>query len=256
MPNLYKAIPFINEAELLAQGTSFVHKLHPLAKLTGTLAYIACVISFPRTNTTGLSAFLLYPVITAAVANIPLRFFVARLLIAAPLSLAAALAGLFAPMGAQAFISVLIKTVLTVSAVSLLTATTKMTDVDAQLARLYVPAVFRAPFMMIGRYLSALTEEAAAMSRAYSMRSRGGKVAMRNMGSFLGQLILRSFDRAGRVSLAMKLRGNGNAIAITSTAHNAPRARDLVYIAALCAAFVLLRIFDISIIIGSLFINP
>jgi cobalt/nickel transport system permease protein len=61
---------------------------------------------------------------------------------------------------------------------------------------------------MIYRYIGVLMEEVHSMTTAYALRSGGKKaLEMRHMGSFLGMLLLRGFDRAERVYAAMLCRG-------------------------------------------------
>ena len=53
-----------------------------------------------------------------------------------------------------------------------------------------------------------LLNEAVSMHTAYTLRTDNQKgIKMRDMGSFLGQLLLRSTDRAEQVYYAMKCRG-------------------------------------------------
>lgn len=63
---------------------------------------------------------------------------------------------------------------------------------------------------MIYRYIGVLVEEASTMITAYRLRNPGYKWPyIKHMGSFVGHLFLRSFDRAQRVYNAMKCRGYG-----------------------------------------------
>jgi cobalt/nickel transport system permease protein len=94
-------------------------------------------------------------------------------------------------------------------------------------------------FEMTYRYIGVLLAEAYAMGVAYSLRSPNRKgIEMRDMGSFAGQLLIRSFDRADRVYSAMKCRG----YALQNIEQNLkrPELKDIVFLVgvlALCATF-------------------
>ena len=94
------------------------------------------------------------------------------------------------------------------TAALLLVAVTPFTQLTGQLRRMHVPEIFVTLFEMIYRYIGVLLEEASSMYTAYMLRSTEYKgLQMRHMGSFVGQMLIRSFDRADRVFAAMKCRG-------------------------------------------------
>jgi cobalt/nickel transport system permease protein len=266
MANLYRAAAGMRRLEELALGDSAIHRLHPLAKLLTTAAYIVTVVSFPSRTVSGLAPFLLYPAILMSLAGIPWRPLLARLLAALPFSLMGGIGSLLALRGAAfrlggftvtlgmvALVSIMVKTLLTVLAVLILAAATPFTELSRQLTRMGVPKILCLQLAMTYRYISTLLGEAAAMFTAYTLRGpdlRG--VRMRDMGCFLGQLILRSFDRAERIYQAMACRG------FTGTSPGAPRRRfnrfDALYAAALTALMAVLRVFNLSLLLGGMFI--
>jgi cobalt/nickel transport system permease protein len=71
---------------------------------------------------------------------------------------------------------------------------------------------------------------------------------MKDMGVFLGQLILRSFDRAERVYNAMRCRG------FTGVYHSARarrfKASDLLFVMLTCPAIIALRFFNAAHMLG------
>jgi len=68
--------------------------------------------------------------------------------------------------------------------------------------------IFVVVFEMTFRYISVLLEEVYSMRTAYKLRSGKGKnLRIKHMGSFVGQLLLRGFDRAERIHAAMRCRG-------------------------------------------------
>ena len=67
----------------------------------------------------------------------------------------------------------------------------------------------------------------------------------------MGQLLLRSFDKADKVYFAMKCRGfNGEyKFAVTEKM----RSYDYAYGIALCIIFIIMRLINISVLVGRLF---
>jgi cobalt/nickel transport system permease protein len=207
--------------EELSGGNTAVHRLHPLAKILVTFLYVIAVVSVHRLDYVTLSAFFFYPAILMAVAEIPFGIIAKRTLVALPFVLLAGISNVFfetAPYTAvfglvisRGIVSAVVlaeKALLTVSAVLILAATTKTAQAFACLRKLGLPKIFITVLMLCLRYLSLLLNEADRMTRAYHLRAKAPKgIRMQDMGSFLGQLLLRSFDRAERVYQAMKLRG-------------------------------------------------
>jgi cobalt/nickel transport system permease protein len=218
---LYSVSAGIDSLECLAMGDSLIHRLHPGAKLVTTLGYIVVVLSFPSRNVSGLVSFCFYPALIMPLSGTPYRPLVKRLAAALPFALMGGIGNLIwmrstaftlgrvpVSYGMVSFVSIMLKTLFSVFAVLILIATTSFVEVVHQLGRLGVPSIICLQFVMTYRYLSVLLEEASSMLTAYALRSPGQQgIRMKDTGGFLGQLILRSFDRAGRVYQAMKCRG-------------------------------------------------
>jgi cobalt/nickel transport system permease protein len=178
------------------------------------------IVSFDRYAVTGLLPFVLYPVLVFSLAELPAAPILNRLLLAAPFLLAVGILnpvfdripiiwlGVRLPRGWLTLASILLKGVLTVTAGLLLIATTGLERLGAALRLLRVPKLFVAALLLTYRYLSVLVGEASRMTRAYRLRAPEQKgVHIRVWGSFAGQLLLRTYDRARRVDQAMRLRG-------------------------------------------------
>lgn len=137
-------------------------------------------------------------------------------------------------------------------AVLILIATTPMDRLAHQLIRIKIPKIFVMQIMLTYRYLGLLIAEAGSMMTAYHLRSSRQKgIRIEHAGTFMGQLLLRSFDRAEKVYVAMKLRGfNGEYHFALS---EKMRFGDYIYGLALCAVFLLMRWFNFSVIIGDFF---
>jgi cobalt/nickel transport system permease protein len=153
--------------------------------------------------------------------------------------------GLEISTGLLSFVTVIFKAYLCVMAVLLLVATTPLIDMGIRLRRLGVPDILIMLFEMTYRYIGVLVEEASSMFRAYSLRSGGGRgIEMRHMGSFMGQLVLRSFDRAERVYAAMRCRGYGEKLnGGTGKWGKDLKAVDVIFLATVCAFCGFFRVF-------------
>lgn len=257
----------IYSLEQLSTGDSCVHRLHPAAKILATLFFLIVVLSFSRYEIAGLTPYLFYTFTLAALADTPHSIMLKRFALALPFCLLAGignvlfdrgtafhLGGFAASYGAVSLLAILFRAYLCVTAVLLLIATTPFVQLSAQLRRMHVPGILATLFEMTYRYLGTLAGEASSMYTAYMLRAPRHKgLNMRHMGSFVGQLLIRSFDRAERVYGAMMCRGY--------TARDARRdARplalsDWAYLAAVCGACVLFRLVDIPGLIGDLVVR-
>ena len=109
--------------------------------------------------------------------------------------------------------------------------------------RLGVPAVFTTQLLFVYRYLYVLIEEAAAMQQARDARSFGRRsYPLKIWGTLVGQLLIRTFDRAEQISRAMLARGFSGRIPEGVFERPAWKMRDTLFLAVWCSAFVLLRL--------------
>jgi cobalt/nickel transport system permease protein len=243
--------------EQLASGNTCIHRLNPLVKLLAAVVFIVTVVSFNRYALGRLIPFIFYPALLMSLSQTPFAMLFKRFLIALPFCLFAGISNVifdrsaaFAPGGitiSWGFISlasILFKTWLCVIAVLLLVSVTRFSDLTNELRRLHLPAIFVVMFELTYRYAGVLLNEAHSMSIAYSLRSPKRKgVEIKDMGSFTGLLLLRSFDRADRVYNAMKCRGYA--------LQNTPRGKrlvlkDVIYLLAVCLFCVTLRFVDVN----------
>jgi cobalt/nickel transport system permease protein len=254
--NLFTAQAAFNRLEDLAEGDSFVHRLHPSVKILVALLYIILVISFDRYNINGLLGFSFYPVAMLALSGIPYKPIFFRFLMALPFGLFGGLANIYYDTGVYyagagftityghiSCAAILIKTLFTVTAALILIASTKIDDISEQLVRFRLPPVFALSFMMTYRYISVLLEEVKKNYNAYLLRSGRKAIALKDMGYFCGGLFLKSFDRAERIFSAMKCRG------FNGTPRHIPKKiakRDIVFMAGTAFILIILRFADLG----------
>lgn len=118
--------------------------------------------------------------------------------------------------GLLRFVSILIRSWLSVQMAILLVAVTRFPDIIHALEHLRVPSVLTTIIAFLYRYLFVLTDEVFRMLRARESRSAaapgsrsGGGVFWRAKvaGNMAGQLFLRSYERSDRIYNAMIARG-------------------------------------------------
>ena len=257
MSDIAAHIQTLRTLESLAAGQTVVHRLHPLAKLLSTFTFIMIVASFGRYDVLRLAPYLLFPLVMMALAELPYRLLLSRALIALPFCLFAGISNVIidraeafyvgrvaVSYGFLSLATIVLKLVLCVMAALLLVATTPFAEITAHMRRLCIPGVFVMVFEMTFRYIGVLMEEVYLMTTAYSLRS-GVKRALNvnHMGSFVGQLLLRGFDRAERIFAAMCCRGySSSPIPIPG---RRLRPADILALTAICLPSLVLRFITI-----------
>jgi cobalt/nickel transport system permease protein len=211
-----------------------VHALDPRIKLALALGFLLGVALTP--NGAWAAFILWFASATAAVVLSglsPFRF-LRRSLIALPFALAAfplifTTAGIpltsfhlgpwaLSPTaeGLARFLSIAVKSWISVQAALLLSATTPFPDLLLALRAFRVPQLLVSVIGLMWRYLFVLADEAIRLMRAREARSgagpghrHGGSVIWRARvtGGMAGSLFVRGFDRADRVYAAMLARG-------------------------------------------------
>jgi cobalt/nickel transport system permease protein len=117
--------------------------------------------------------------------------------------------------GLRLFATIAFKSWVSVQAALLLTFTTPFPEIVEALRRLHVPKLMVAIISFMYRYLAVLTDEATRMLRARSARSASidgrprGSIVWRAkvVGSMVGSLFLRAYERSERIYAAMQSRG-------------------------------------------------
>ncbi|MCM1045736.1 MAG: cobalt ECF transporter T component CbiQ [Candidatus Gastranaerophilales bacterium] len=211
----------IYSLEQLSAGSTSIHRIHPLSKMGVTGIYLLCVISFDRYSAVRLAPYLFYPIMVMVLAEIPFGMVLKRAAVALPFCLFAGisnlifdrdpafvLGGVTVSLGALSLWTLLFRTLLCVSAVLILAAVTPFSRLMEQLRRLHMPEMLVTLLEMIYRYIGVLGEEAVSMVTAFRLRGNGAKwPTPGQFAPFVGQLLLRSADRAERVHQAMQCRG-------------------------------------------------
>ena len=221
MSKLANAQSELLEMDAMAAGCSPIHTLHPVAKLLTTIFYIYTVVSFPKYDLSGLTVMILYPVILYQIAGIRISDCFYRLRMVLPLVCMVGLANPFldakvllylgtVPVtgGIVSMLTLMLKGVFSLMASFLLIATTSIDSLCAGLRKLHVPAILTTLLLLTYRYIGLMIEQVSIMTESYSLRAPNQKgIHFSAWGSFLGQLLLRSQDRAQELYESMLLRG-------------------------------------------------
>ena len=267
MNKMQKALHELAEMDELAARSSPIHSLHPAAKLIATIAYILVTLSFDKYDLSGLVPMLLWPILLFQISGVELRSCFYKLRIVLPLVMAV---GLFNPFfdkeivlrigpaavsgGVVSMLTLMLKGLYCLMASFLLMATTPIDNLCAALRQLHVPKMLVTLLLLTYRYVGVMTEELAIMTEAYHLRAPGQKgIHISAWGSFLGQLLLRSMDRAQELYASMLLRGYHQHF------HYAPikpfRSRDALYVIGCVLAFALLRCVKVAQLLGGMIVR-
>lgn len=267
MDKLTRAQAELREMDALAAEHSPVHGLHPLCKLLVTVCYILVTVSFPKYDFSRLVIMVLYPVLLFQAAGISVGHCFYKLRLVLPLVCAVGLVNPFldhTPLlqlggvtvtgGVVSMVTLMLKGVFSLMASFLLIATTSIDALCAALRQLHVSRILTTLLLLTYRYIGVMLEEVSVMSEAYSLRAPGQKgVHISAWGSFLGQLLLRSMDRAEELFNSMQLRGFDGAFYYADVPPC--RVRDVLYTAVCAGAFLCARYFDITGLLGGLFVR-
>ena len=265
MSSIETAVREIRRMDELSARDQWVNRLHPLVKLLCTILFIVITVSFGRYDVIGTISMGVYPLVLFQLTGLRFGDCVRRLRAVLPIVLLVGLANPFldrqsvligsfaARAGVLSMITLILKGCYSLLASYLLVATTPVERLCAGLRRVGVPSVLVTEVLLIYRYVQVLLQEAGRIYDAYSLRAPGQKgIHYKAWGSLLGQLLLRSMDRAQTVYESMTLRGFRGEFTMDGAGR--VHVRDAVYLAAWCSVFFLLRRWPVLVLIGRIFV--
>ena len=254
------------QLDLLAMRQTALHRLDPRAKVLTTLCFIICVVSFDRYEISAMLPFLIYPAVLVAIGDLPGGYILRKISIVVPFAL---VIGIFNPVfdrqvimhlgpleiwgGWISCLSILIRATLTASVAIILVAVTGFPAICEALEKLGMPRVFAVQLLFLYRYIFVLTDEGARTARARQLRTFGRRgFGMHQFGSMLGHLLLRTWDRAERIHMAMLARGFAGEFH-TTRSHSRIGREEVAFMGSWVALFILLRLYNAPQQLGSLF---
>jgi len=213
---------------------SFLHRLDPRVKVLVTVVFIISNALLPDGAWLAFGFAWLFVLVNNLLSKLGIGYTLKRSIIALPFALIAITVLFSIPgkplttfnfmmmdltitdMGLLRFVSILIRSWLSVQMAILLVAVTRFPDLIHALEHLRIPAVLTTIIAFLYRYLFVLTDEVFRLLRAREARSAavpgsrsGGGVVWRAKvaGNMAGQLFLRSYERSDRIYNAMVARG-------------------------------------------------
>ncbi len=218
------------------EGDSSIHRIDARIKLILTIAFVLTTALIPM----GIWSFfiVLFSLIFSLVilSGVGVGYVLKRAILAFPFVLAA-LPLIFTTSGPQffslkfgtwelsvtlpgieRFISITLKSWISVLAAILLTSTTQFPDILSAMRAVHVPQLLVAIIGLMWRYIFVLGDEALRLMRARAARSgetdnpdhrKGGRISWRaqTAGGMVGNLFMRSIERSERIYVAMLSRG-------------------------------------------------
>lgn len=264
MKHINGAIGEIYKIDEAASRDKWLNNVHPLAKLIVTIYYIATVVSFDRYDIAGLLGMVIYPVVLFIVGEINFLTGIRRMKLVFPVicfigvlnpvfdrEILFYVEGFAVTTGLISMVTLMIKGVLTVLSAYLLIATTTIEKICFALRMIHIPKVIVTIIMLIYRYIVLLMQEVDRLSQAYSLRAPKQKgINIKAWGPFVGQLVLRSMDRAEAVYESMSLRGfNGEIASANVKKFNGSSA---IYMLVCVGLITVFRWVPVSMMIGNI----
>lgn len=252
------------------------HQLNPLVKLIFTLVFIVFVNLSPEK---AWEAYILYAIYLIAILISTRLMFTdvaKRTLISIPFMLAAfplifsgqapyevfpifGIEMVISIQGLQKFLSIVIKSILSIQVAILLVLTTNPPEIFFALERLKIPSLFVSIINLAFCYLFLIREEVLRLIRARASRSSsdltkkssGGSLSWRAKvtGGMAGSILIRSIERSDRVYAAMLSRGyNGKSI---PSSKQCGKIKNNEYFIMITGIFLVLIIWFYSLLIMS-----
>jgi cobalt/nickel transport system permease protein len=192
-----------------SHGDGPMQRLPAALKLGVALALIVGTVLAPPSWTgwfAGVAALLAAAIFLS---RIPPLFLLKRLLLLSPFVLGVALANAFQPGGREQWMLLAARSALCLLTVILVSNTTPFSQILRVLKSARVPALLITTIALMHRYLSVLADEAERMRRARLSRTfvRGRRWRWQMLATVVGQLFVRTSERAERIYDAMCARG-------------------------------------------------
>ena len=186
-----------------------VHQLPATLKVVLALGLILASIIPPpgMSYVPGVVGILLISIVPLT--RIPASFILRRIIMFEPFVMTVAALALFQPGGGLKFVSIVLKSTVSLLTMLLLSNTVPFNDLLRILRRIHVPAVIVTILALMYRYIFVLIDEMERLNRARQSRTFASRKRFTwySLSLIIGQLFVRSTQRAERVFAAMSARG-------------------------------------------------
>ena len=267
MSRIANAERSLKKLDELARQDTWLNRVHPLVKLLVTILYLVLVVSFQPRQLTGVLGMALYPFLLFEISGLSFKDALYRLRVVLPV---VCMVGILNPFfdrevlvtvgrvpitgGVMSMLTLMVKAVLTVLAGYLLIATTPIEEICRAMRVIHIPKVFVIVVLLIYRYVTVLLSEARRITQAYQLRAPRQKgVHYKVWGPLLGQMLLRSMDRANDLYDSMQLRGFDGDFHTGRKKKLKPA--DFLWPMIWMLIILALRLFPVVELLGSLFVQ-
>jgi len=188
-----------------SRNTSPVHGLPAGLKAGAAMAMVILSVAFPAWWALAPLYAVLFAVLM--VSRLPVGFVLRRVLLFEPAIVALAATNLVRPDGLTLFLAILARGTFAIGTMVVLANTTPFASLLDLLRRLRCPPTLVTILALLYRYLFILIDEAERIQRARQARTFDRRRRWSVPGTVVGELFVRSTERAERVYLAMRARG-------------------------------------------------
>ncbi len=266
MNKINNTINDLHFLDSMAERDVWINHIHPLSKLLVTIFYLIMVMSFDKYNLIGLLGMILYIIITMTIGDLPfkqsfshLKYILLAILILGIANPIFDRVGLFSVFGITitsgmvSMVTLIMKAGFAIFASFILIETTSIEGICYALRMIRVPKVLVIVIMLIYRYIILMLKEAQRVTQAYSLRAPKQKgISYKAWGPLLGQMLIRSIDRAQKVYESMTLRGFDGEFNIRRS--EGKNLVSIFYLLIWITIFIGLRYFRVFEIVGKLFL--
>lgn len=255
---LQTALYALENLETQARRDTPLHRTDARAKLLATTVFLATMLSVPLARLSEILLYALFPILVAAQGGMSYASIFRRSLVVLPF---AALVGVFDILydrtpalrigtltlteGWIAFAAILLRGLLAVQALLTMIGSTGIFALCRGMQRLGIPRLLTTQLLFVYRYLYVMLDEALRMSQAREARSYGRRTfPLRVWATLVGQLLIRTFERAEQIHRAMLARGFDGRIPNYAGTETRWRSQDTLFLAGWSTALLLARLWS------------
>ena len=253
MPSIDNAEILVKGIEKQTQNKSIIHRLNTAVKLIFTVVFVCLLVSVPKYDISKSIAMCIPIIMLYIVSDISILKILKKIWIVLPFCIFMCLGNIVfvtdITYGILSAIVLIIKVIFSVLSTNLLIMTSGMEKICGSLSKMHFPNIFVTQILLTYRYIFVLLREVHTLKDAYSLRApkdRGLNIKV--WGTLVGQLLLRSIDRANELYNSMVLRGFRGAV--TYSKRETVGIIDLIFILIMSVMLYILRFTDIVNIIG------
>lgn len=220
MSNVNKAIRTIQRIDDLNRRDQWMNRVHPLVKLFVVIFYIVITTATNKYDIVRMLLLAVVPFVLFVLADLRLLDAVRRLKYVIPIVVLMGIFNVFLDKadfvvgdvviraGIVSMITLMLKGTYAIIMAYIFIATTSIESLCQALRKIHIPNIIVTQIMLTYRYIGVFLEEVENVTTAYSLRAPGQKgIHFKVWGSLVGQMLLRTFDRADEIYNSMKLRG-------------------------------------------------